>query len=56
MQDPTTRENFQLELPNHFQGLSLTDDYSKTTKNTQVLGNSSQRIEIAEKVVDKREH
>ena len=53
LQDPTTREEFQLELSNRFQALSMTDDSTNITERYESFETAVR--EVAEKVVGKRE-
>ena len=52
LQDPTTREEFQLELSNRFQALSMTDDSTNITERYESFETAVR--EVAEKVVGKR--
>ena len=53
LQDPTTREEFQLELSNRFQALSANDDSINITERYESFETAVR--EVAEKVVGKRE-
>ena len=53
LQDPGTREQFQLELSNRFQALSLTDDSLNITQRYESFETAVR--EVAEEVVGKKE-